>query len=93
MRVVVERAFGKLKSRWRILGEGGIFSHDLNRMIQIIYVCCLLHNICIENLDFWELDNNTEVDEFDIDIDNNYLEIENDGNSRRSELVQELFTN
>ncbi len=91
MRVVVERAFGKLKARWRILGEGGIFSHNLDYMIQIIYVCCLLHNICIEYLDFWELDDD-EVDENNINDDFEYSEIENEGNSRRLELVQELFT-
>jgi hypothetical protein len=84
MRVVVERAFGKLKARWRILGEGGIFSRNLDYMIQIIYVCCLLHNICIEYLDFWELNDNDEVD---VNDDFEYSEIENEGNSRRLELV------
>ena len=59
-------------------------------MIQIIYVCCLLHNICIEYLDFWELDDNDEVDD-DINNDFEYFEIENEDNSRRLELVQELF--
>jgi len=91
MRVIIERAFDKLKARWRIFGEGGIFNCNLDYMIQIIYVCCLLHNICIEYLDFWELDDNDEVDD-DINNDFEYFEIENEDNSRRLELVQELFT-
>ena len=55
-------------------------------MIQIIYICCLLHNIYIEYLNFWELNDNDEIND-DINNDFEYFEIENEGNFRRLELI------
>ena len=48
-RVIIERAFGRLKSRWRILTGQGIFCRNLNKIILIVYVSYILHNICINN--------------------------------------------
>ncbi len=42
-RVVIENAFGYLKSRWRILKH---FNFRDDKTTPIIIVCCVLHNYC-----------------------------------------------
>ena len=44
-RVVVERAFGILKGRWRCLRKE--LEVDTNNVPKIVVACCILHNICI----------------------------------------------
>ena len=45
LRVVMERAYGKLKMRWRcILKE---LEDDTQRVADITLACCILHNFCI----------------------------------------------
>lgn len=52
-RVVVENAFGRLKGRWRILlTESRI--RDFKKTIKIITTCCILHNICEDNNEFYD---------------------------------------
>ena len=45
-RCTVERAFGRLKGRWRILDKRN--DHALEKVPNIVLACCLLHNICEE---------------------------------------------
>ena len=45
-RVVVERAFGVLKGRWRILLKR--LDNRFANVSEIILSCCILHNICQE---------------------------------------------
>jgi hypothetical protein len=52
--MAVERAFGKLKGRWRIL-KNNMEITDLKNVVDIIDVCCILHNICTECDDLWEV--------------------------------------
>jgi len=52
-RMAVERAFGKLKGRWRIL-KNSMEIADLKSIVDIVDVCCILHNICTECDDPWE---------------------------------------
>jgi hypothetical protein len=49
IRMIVERAFGKLQFRFIILQD--LFIRDHKRASQIIYVCMLLHNMCIDDDD------------------------------------------
>ena len=42
-RVIIERAFGKLKSRWRCL----LKQLEKSCVPKTIITCCILHNICI----------------------------------------------
>ncbi|KAJ9556271.1 hypothetical protein OSB04_010885 [Centaurea solstitialis] len=42
-RNVIERCFGLLKGRWKILGSPSFFS--IETQVRIIMACCLLHNL------------------------------------------------
>lgn len=46
-RIVVERAFERLKSVWRYL-YGVVCHPDIHTLPKVIFVCCMLHNICID---------------------------------------------
>lgn len=48
-RVVIERAFGTLKGRFRKLKY--IYMYNTDMIPLVIITCCILHNICIENED------------------------------------------
>ncbi|XP_071577213.1 putative nuclease HARBI1 isoform X1 [Temnothorax nylanderi] len=48
-RVVIERAFGMLKGRFRKLRY--VYMYNTEMIPLIIIACCILHNICIENED------------------------------------------
>ena len=51
-RVVVECAFGILKSRWRILHA--IEERNIAAVSKIIVACAVLHNFCILAGDEWD---------------------------------------
>lgn len=52
-RVLVERSFGLLKSRFRCISGGRQLSYKPEKVTQIINVCAALHNICISyNVEF-----------------------------------------
>jgi hypothetical protein len=48
-RVIVEIAFGDLKGRWRILRDK--VEMRVSSVPDIVLVCCILHNVCIEEKD------------------------------------------
>ena len=50
-RVTVERAFGILKSRWRCLLKR--LDNRAENISSVIITCCVLHNICQINSDFY----------------------------------------
>jgi len=46
-RSLIERSFGILKSRWRILDHtGGTLCYTPEKVAKITIACCVLHNIC-----------------------------------------------
>ncbi|XP_046397783.1 protein ALP1-like [Ischnura elegans] len=63
-RVVVERAFGILKGRFRRLQK--IQLQDMEFTVKIVVACCVLHNICMDNGD-----NGEEMYEDDAGMDHN----------------------
>ena len=59
LRVVVERAYGKLKMRWRCLLKE--LEDDTGRVADNTLACCVLHNVCIimgDDLDDFDDDSN-----------------------------------
>lgn len=68
-RVVVERAFGILKGRFRLLQMMPL--RDIQFTIRVIVACCVLHNICFINGDNGEGLFNDELDQQWNDISDN----------------------
>ena len=64
-RVVVERAFGKLKCRWRGLLK--VLEESTRKVPHTILACCILHNICALRSD--EFDHDFDSDDDDDDDD------------------------
>lgn len=66
-RVLIENVFGLLKGRWRILKYIDVYS--IEKAVKIIISCCILHNFCILNRDFYlDLDEPEEMPNNDGDL-------------------------
>ncbi|XP_033102402.1 protein ALP1-like [Anneissia japonica] len=61
-RMVVERAFGQLKGRWRILLRRN--DTQLQKVPKLVTACCVLHNFCIQTNEEY----NEEWDDHDEDV-------------------------
>ena len=61
-RMVVENAFGLLKTRFRRIMH---FTEHLKieQVINITIACCVLHNLCEDQQDYWDLDINYSEDD------------------------------
>ena len=62
-RVVVDRAFGKLKGRWRCLLK--VLEESTRKVPHTVLACCILHNICAIRSD--EFDDDFDSDDDDDD--------------------------
>lgn len=86
-RMVVERAFGRLKGRWRGLLKPQ--DHHISLVSQVTAACCVLHNLCEEQ-------NEEYIEEEDYEEDEGG-ENENDGQNgmqagnRRAQDIQNAF--
>jgi len=60
-RMVVERAFGVLKSRFRALGHHVVEVWDKQETIKLVLAGCVLHNLCRRFNDLSGLENPVEV--------------------------------
>jgi len=63
----IERAFGRLKGRWRTLK--GIAAYDLSFIPHVIVACCVLHNFCEDHAAGWDPALFAQDDDDDDDID------------------------
>ena len=85
LRVVVERAYGKLKMRWRcILKE---LEDDTQRVADITLACCILHNFCIIMGDDFD---DSDEDESSDDDDDDGREDDDEGQEIRRALTEYL---
>ena len=86
--MTIERAFGVLTARWRILSHK-VYIHDQMDINDIITSCCILHNICIEREEeHFEIEA-TNTPHNDQLIDDGVLANEDD--RRREEIFRQLF--
>lgn len=52
-RIVFENTFSMYVKRWRFAFKH-LYLKDIDRLALAITACCVLHNICIDQDDFWE---------------------------------------
>ncbi|MCO5572692.1 hypothetical protein L7F22_026451 [Adiantum nelumboides] len=83
-RMVVERAFGRLKNAWRIL-DGVIKNPIVIKVPKIIVVCCMLHNLAINH--GMAFDNEMDVDLAAYHIDHNIAGSDTDDDAINTETV------
>lgn len=86
LRVVVERAYGKLKTCWCcILKE---LEDDTQRVADITLACCILHNFCVIMGD--EFDDSDDDDDDSSDDDEHGREDNEEGQEIRRALTEYL---
>merc|ERR1712239_109637 len=83
LRCVVERAFGILKGRWRLLLKKN--EQKTSTLKKTVIAACVLHNICIERGDLHDTDNGGLDDSFEND-ENEGRAVFNNGNRIREAL-------
>ena len=85
MRSVVERAFGLLKGRWRLLLKKNEQRHD--SVARTVTAACILHNFCIMQGDVFDDDENRQPPDDDDDDDDGAAQ---DGSSARQAMLDYL---
>ncbi|XP_068689551.1 uncharacterized protein [Montipora foliosa] len=89
VRCVVERTFGMLKSRWRIMLKK--IEQKTKTLKKTVIAACVLHNICIERGDLYDADESDSDDNpADENGGRNALET---GNSIRDTLKDYVWEN
>ncbi|CAO3587183.1 unnamed protein product [Absidia cylindrospora] len=80
-RIVIERTFGLLVQRWRFLKQY-LFLTTEERLVRVIHVSCILHNICLGRGDDFVDESTTEHAELETIAENDNadgsLEVVND---------------
>lgn len=85
-RVIIERAFGMLKVRWRTIFTKVLENRIISKMNAIIASCVIMHNICITAGE--EL-HDAEIDALEMRQRGNIAD-EQDGNNFRERLMRDL---
>ena len=67
----MERAFGMLKGRWRVLQKR--LDSSLSFAVKTTIACVVLHNFCLEANDQWDSDNDDDSDNDSNDEDGGVL--------------------
>jgi hypothetical protein len=93
----IERSFGVLKMKWRILGQ--LPSYSESKQTQIIIACMTLHNFIREsNLEDEFFDNCDEVEDYIVNVDEPLSSqpftrgMEGDMNAFRDSIVDVLMS-
>jgi hypothetical protein len=93
LRVTVERAFGALKNRFRILDNKPF--HPYKTQVKLVLACCILHNWIIgygldeyfPSEETWEANNNPP-DDHSVDVTDNAAWA-----IKRDDIAQEMWNN
>lgn len=88
-RVLIENAFGLLKLRFRQLME--LQFYDVKKMSKFIMCCCVLHNLCIDLKDSFDVEIINELNHDEIfNIDDpqvlGEIELKRRGEQKRNEI-------
>ncbi|XP_040206033.1 putative nuclease HARBI1 isoform X1 [Rana temporaria] len=87
-RVVIERCFGVLKSRFRCMSlSGGFLQYSPSKVADMFLACSILHNIARHGGLQEELDTTVEDDMPTIPVENDHR-----GNAARSKLITNYFS-
>jgi hypothetical protein len=86
-RNVIERTFGVLKGRWRILL--GLNVMDMTLACYLIQACCQLHNLCIRSgvQHYTEVEANPEEEDGDGETD---VHDDEEGRNLRNDLLHQM---
>ena len=87
LRCVVERAFGMLKSRWRIVMKK--IEQKTSTLTKTVVASCVLHNICIGRGDLYDDDCDSDDDSHDEDEDRIVFETGTDVRDALKDFVWE----
>ena len=91
LRVTIERAFGALKNRWKILDQKPF--HSFPTQVKFVLACCILHNWILQ----WGVDkhvpNEEDVEPDDVVSNGHGVEsFDNEGwKNKRLEWAQEMW--
>ncbi|XP_066603043.1 putative nuclease HARBI1 [Prorops nasuta] len=80
-RMVIERTFGLLKARFRKLKY--VYMYGTDMIPLIILTCCILHNICLDNEEEQFDPTVNDEDDYNIEIDNEFVDAFVDGEEKR----------
>ncbi|XP_066585431.1 putative nuclease HARBI1 [Prorops nasuta] len=84
-RVVIERAFGMLKGRFRKLKF--VYVKNTEMIPLLVLACCVLHNFCIDNDDIYDFDNYEGII---VDDSGDYVNVFGNGNEKRDVIANLL---
>ena len=87
LRCVVERAFGMLKSRWRIVMKK--IEQKTTTLTKTVVASCVLHNICIERGDLYDDGCDSDDDSDDEDEGRLLFETGNDVRDALKDFVRD----
>ena len=85
--MIIEHAFGKLKTRWRCLLKQ--LEESMGHVPQTIITCCILHNICMHMDDQLDEDDD-DTDDDDDDGGDGYLRPDNAARRIRQAIADYL---
>lgn len=88
--MTIERAFGRLASRWRFI-KLHLYMIDLKDITKVITAACILHNFCIDMQDDNFPEEDDDLDDGDLDLESSTEQEYRLGMTRREQLRQ-LFT-
>lgn len=92
-RNTIERCFGVLKQRFRCLLKHRVLHYSHGMTAKIIYVCAILHNMCVErNI---ELDGEEETEDDENSDEDGVVENQNwynAGRNIRNSLINQYFS-